>query len=54
MTTGVQTVQSPFKDLPTEMLGVRSKNYCKILSTNVGVYSEYVTIKLARKTTHEV
>jgi hypothetical protein len=39
VTTGVQMVQSPFKEFPSEMLSVLSINYCKILSKNVCVYA---------------
>jgi hypothetical protein len=54
VTTGVQMVQSPFNEFPSEMISVRSKIYCKILSKNVCVYLEYVSINSARKTTYEV
>jgi hypothetical protein len=56
VTTGVQIVQSPFKEFPSEMLSVRSKNYCKILSKNACVYLEYVSItrNSTRMTTYEV
>jgi hypothetical protein len=40
VTTGVQMVQSPFKEFPSEMLKVRLKIYCKIFSKNVCVNLE--------------
>jgi len=53
VTTGVQMVQSPFKELPSEMLRVRLKIYCKILSKNICVNLEYVSINSAKKTTYK-
>jgi len=54
VTTGVQMVQSLFKEFPLEILSVRSKIYCKILSKTARMYLEYVPINSARKTTYEV
>jgi hypothetical protein len=54
VTTGVQVVQSLFKEIPLEMLCVRSKIYCKILSKTASMYLEYVPINSARRTTYEV
>jgi hypothetical protein len=54
VTTGVQMIQGPFKEFPSEMLDVRSNNYYKVLSKTVCMYLEYVSIYSAKKITYEV